>query len=112
MPRWSGNSSVHGQDGVVFFHVPSGEERTKRVDTKTGKVCFPGSREQKEFRSGWKRAGGIYGVARSVEEGRALMEKWNVLTCTRDTNTESRVKLKLHAMAARVGSTPALRSLV
>ena len=100
--------------GVVFFH-PSGEERTKRVHPKTGKVFCPGgtrlqrmgmrkgvpdlvilhsggimglevkspggtlSREQKEFRVEWERAGGIYAVARSVEEGRALLEEWGVV---------------------------------
>ena len=30
------------QDGVVFFHPSSGEERTKRVHPKTGKVFCPG----------------------------------------------------------------------
>jgi hypothetical protein len=31
------------QDGVVFFHPSSGEERTKRVHLKTGKVfCLAG----------------------------------------------------------------------
>ena len=30
------------QEGVVFFHPPSGEERTKRVHPKTGKVYCPG----------------------------------------------------------------------
>jgi hypothetical protein len=30
------------QDGVVFFNPASGEERTKRVDPKTGKVFCPG----------------------------------------------------------------------
>jgi phosphopantothenoylcysteine synthetase/decarboxylase len=30
------------QEGVVFFHPPSGEERTKRVHPKTGKVFCPG----------------------------------------------------------------------
>jgi hypothetical protein len=102
------------RDGVVFFHPSSGEERTKRVHPKTGKVFCPGgtrlqrmgmrkgvpdlvilrsgrimglevkspggtlSREQKEFRVEWERAGGIYAVARSVEEGRALLEEWGV----------------------------------
>jgi hypothetical protein len=78
---------------VVFFHSSSGEERTKRVHPKTGKVFCPGgtrlqrmgmrkgvpdlvvlhsgrimglevkspdgtiSREQKEFRAEWERAG-------------------------------------------------------
>jgi hypothetical protein len=36
------------------------------------------SREQKEFRIEWERAGGIYAVLRSVEEGKALLEKWGV----------------------------------
>jgi hypothetical protein len=30
------------QEGVVFFHPPSGEERTKRVHPKTGKIFCPG----------------------------------------------------------------------
>jgi hypothetical protein len=30
------------RDGVVFFHPSSGEERTKRVHPKTGKVFCPG----------------------------------------------------------------------
>ena len=30
------------QDGVVFFHPSSGEERTKRVQSDTGKVFCPG----------------------------------------------------------------------
>ena len=30
------------QEGVVFFHPSSGEERTKRVHPKTGKVFCPG----------------------------------------------------------------------
>jgi hypothetical protein len=30
------------QEGVVFFHPPSGEERTKRVHPKTGKLYCPG----------------------------------------------------------------------
>jgi hypothetical protein len=30
------------RDGVVFFHPPSGEERTKRVNPKTGKAYCPG----------------------------------------------------------------------
>jgi hypothetical protein len=104
------------EDGVVFFHPSSGEERTKRVHPKTGKVFCPGgtrlqrmgmrkgvpdlvilhsgrimglevkspgetlSREQKEFRVEWERAGGIYSVVRSVEEGTALLEKWGVVT--------------------------------
>jgi VRR-NUC domain len=103
------------RDGVVFFHTPSGEERTKRAHPKTGKVFCPGgtrlqrlglrkgvpdlvilhsgriiglevkspggtlSREQKEFRVEWERAGGVYGVARSVEEGTALLEAWEVV---------------------------------
>jgi hypothetical protein len=103
------------QDGVVFFHPPSGEERTKRVHPKTGKVFCPGgtrlqrmgmrkgvpdlvilhsrrimglevkalngtlSREQKEFRDEWIAAGGIYGVAKSVEEGTALLKAWGVI---------------------------------
>jgi hypothetical protein len=29
------------RDGVVFFHPSSGEERTKRVNPKTGKVFWP-----------------------------------------------------------------------
>ena len=34
----------HRQDGVVFFHPSSGEERTKRVHPKTGKVfCLGGT---------------------------------------------------------------------
>ena len=102
--------------GVVFFHPPSGEERTKRVHPKTGKVFCPGgtrlqrlgmrkgvpdlvilhsgrimglevkrpggtlSREQKEFRVEWERAGGIYAVIRSMEEGTALLEEWEVIT--------------------------------
>ena len=96
--------------GVVFFHPPSGEERTKRVHPKTGKVYCPGgtrlqrmgmrkgvpdlvilhsgrimglevkssggtlSREQKEFRVEWERAGGIYAVVRSVEEGKRVVD--------------------------------------
>ena len=107
------------QDGVVFFHPSSGEERTKRVHPKTGKVFCPGgtrlqrmgmrkgvpdlvilhsgrimglevkspggtlSREQKEFRVEWERAGGIYAVVRSVEEGTALLEEWGVVTAGR-----------------------------
>jgi hypothetical protein len=103
------------RDGVVFFHPSSGEERTKRVNPKTGKVFCPGgtrlqwmglrkgvpdlvilhsgrigglevktptgtlSREQKEFRVEWERAGGIYGVVRSVEEGKALLKEWGVI---------------------------------
>ena len=39
------------------------------------------SREQKEFRVEWERAGGIYGVAWSVEEGKALLKEWGVVTC-------------------------------
>ena len=38
------------------------------------------SREQKEFRVEWERAGGIYAVVRSVEEGTALLEAWGVVT--------------------------------
>jgi hypothetical protein len=104
--------------GVVFFHPPSGEERTKRVDPKTGKVFCPGgtrlqrmgmrkgvpdlvilhsgriiglelkspdgdlSREQKEFRDEWERAGGIYGAAWSVSEGITLLEAWGVVTAS------------------------------
>jgi hypothetical protein len=30
------------REGVVFFHPSSGEERTKRVDPKNGKVFCPG----------------------------------------------------------------------
>jgi hypothetical protein len=30
------------QEGVVFFHPPSGEERTKRVHPKAGKIFCPG----------------------------------------------------------------------
>ena len=113
------------QEGVVFFHPSSGEERTKRVHPKTGKVFCPGgtrlqrmgmrkgvpdlvilhsgritglevkspggtlSREQKEFRVEWERAGAIYAVVRSAEEGRALLEEWGVVTasgrCRRST---------------------------
>ena len=40
------------------------------------------SREQKEFRVEWERAGGIYAVVRSVEEGRALLEEWGVVTAS------------------------------
>jgi hypothetical protein len=104
----------HREEGVVFFHPSSGEERTKRVDPKTGKVFCPGgtrlqrmgmrkgvpdlvilhsgrimglevkspdgalSREQKEFRAEWERAGGIYAVVRSMKEGTALLEAWGV----------------------------------
>jgi hypothetical protein len=104
------------RDGVVFFHPSSGEERTKRVSPKTGRIFCPGgtrlqrmglrkgvpdlvllysgrmfglevkspagtlSREQKEFRVEWVRAGGIYGVVRSVGEGAALLEEWKVVT--------------------------------
>ena len=103
------------QAGVVFFHPPNGEERTKRVNPKTGKTYCPGgtrlqrmgvrkgvpdlvilhscrimglevkepdgtlSREQKEFRTEWIAAGGIYGVAKSVEEGTALLKAWGVI---------------------------------
>ena len=109
--------------GVVFFHPPSGEERTKRVHPKTGKVFCPGgtrlqrmgmrkgvpdlvllysgrimgleikrpdgalSREQKEFRIEWERAGGIYAVVRSVEEGKALLAAWGVVTEEAATDT-------------------------
>jgi hypothetical protein len=38
------------------------------------------SREQQEFRVEWERAGGIYAVVRSVEQGRALLEAWGVVT--------------------------------
>jgi hypothetical protein len=104
------------RDGVVFFHPSSGEERTKRVNPKTGKVFCPGgtrlqrmgmrkgvpdlvilhsgrmfglevkspvgtlSREQKEFRVEWERAGGRYAVVRSVGEGTAVLEEWAVAT--------------------------------
>jgi phosphopantothenoylcysteine synthetase/decarboxylase len=103
------------REGVVFFHPSSGEERTKRVHPKTGKVFCPGgtrlqrmgmrkgvpdlvilhsrrimglevkspdgalSREQKEFRVEWERAGGIYAVARSVEEGKVALAEWGVV---------------------------------
>jgi hypothetical protein len=103
------------KEGVVFFHPSSGEERTKRVHPKTGKVYCPGgtrlqrmglrkgvpdlvilhsgrimglevkrpgamlSREQKEFRTEWERASGVYAVVRSVEEGKALLATWGVL---------------------------------
>ena len=40
------------RDGVVFFHPPSGEERTKRVNPKTGKVFCPGGTRC----SGWECA--------------------------------------------------------
>ena len=40
------------------------------------------SREQKEFRVEWERAGGIYAVVWSVEEGRALLEEWGVVTAS------------------------------
>ena len=30
------------QEGVVFFHPPSGERRTKQVHPKTGKAFCPG----------------------------------------------------------------------
>jgi hypothetical protein len=40
------------------------------------------SREQKEFRVEWERAGGIYAVFRSVEEGRTLLEEWGVVTAS------------------------------
>jgi VRR-NUC domain-containing protein len=109
--------------GVVFFHPASGEDCTKRVDPKTGKVFCPGgtrlqrrgmrkgvpdlvilhsgrimglevkssggtlSREQKEFRVEWERAGGIYAVLRSVEEGTALLEEWEVVTARIDRLT-------------------------
>jgi hypothetical protein len=95
-------------DGVVFFHPSSGEERTKRFIRPGGtrlqrmgmrkgvtdlvilhsgrilgvEVKSPGgtvSREQKEFRVEWERAGGIYVVVRSVEEGGALLEEWGVV---------------------------------
>jgi hypothetical protein len=105
----------HRQDGVVFFHPSSGEERTKMVNPRTGKVFCPGgtrlqrmgmrkgvpdlvilhsgrimgleikspdgtlSREQKEFRVEWERARGLYGVARSMEEGIAFLEAWKVV---------------------------------
>jgi hypothetical protein len=36
------------------------------------------SREQKEFRVEWERAGGSYAVVRLVGEGTALLEKWGV----------------------------------
>ena len=106
------------QEGGVFFHPASGEERAERVHPKTGKVFCPGgtrlqrmgmrkgvpdlvilhfgrimglevkspggtlSREQKEFRTEWERAAGIYAVVRSVEEGRALLEEWGVVTAS------------------------------
>jgi VRR-NUC domain len=106
------------QEGGVFFHPASGEERAERVHSKTGKVFCPGgtrlqrmgmrkgvpdlvilhfgrimglevkspggtlSREQKEFRTEWERAAGIYAVVRSVEEGRALLEEWGVVTAS------------------------------
>jgi hypothetical protein len=115
------------RDGVVFFHPSSGEERTKRVNPKTGKVYCPGgtrlqrmglrkgvpdlvilhsgrifglevkrpagalSREQKEFRIEWERAGGVYAVARSVEEGTALLETWGVITTRIDRTTRTAV---------------------
>jgi hypothetical protein len=108
------------RDGVVFFHPSSGEERTKLVHPKTGKIFCPGgtrlqrmglrkgvpdlvllhsgrmfglevkspagtlSREQKEFRVEWERAGGIYAVVRSVKEGTILLEKWEVVTADVD----------------------------
>jgi hypothetical protein len=111
--------------GVVFFHPPSGEERTKRVHPKTGKLYCPGgtrlqrmgmrkgvpdlviiysgrimglevkssdgtlSREQKEFRGEWERAGGIYAVARSVEVGRVVLEAWGVVTASPRGGKES-----------------------
>ena len=85
MPRWSSIFRLYRQQGVVFFHPPSGEERTKRVDPKTGKVFCPGgntldvNKRSSRVRVG-TRAGGIYAVVRSVEEGPALLEEWEVVT--------------------------------
>jgi VRR-NUC domain len=86
---------VHPKTGKVF--CPGGT-RLQRMGMRKGvpdlvilhsgrimglEVKSPGgtlSREQKEFRVEWERAGGIYAVVRSVEEGRALLEEWGVVT--------------------------------
>jgi len=45
------------QDGVVFFHPPSGEEHTKQVNPKTGKIFCPGGTRLQRMGEAERRTG-------------------------------------------------------
>jgi hypothetical protein len=67
---------LKGVPDLVILH--SGRIMGLEVKSPGGTL----SREQKEFRVEWERAGGIYALVRSVEEGRALLEAWGMVTAS------------------------------
>ena len=88
--------------GVIFFHIPNGEKRSKKTGAKLkrmgvrrgvadigfvlakGRAAFielktgtgKPSDDQIEFRNDCERVGALYGVARSLEDVLSILSMW------------------------------------
>lgn len=95
----------HKRDGVMFFHVPNGESRSKRTGAKLKRmgvlpgvadlcIVFPGGRvgflelkrpgghpsaEQRVFRADCENAGASYAIASTPEEVVEVLSCWGAL---------------------------------